>query len=151
MKTIKLSPEKYNKEVIVDDEDYDFLIKFNWNYGGSYARRKRNGKMIYMHRIIMNAPKEFEVDHINGNMLDNRKENLRICTRSQNHMNRDYPIGKSGARGVTICKKTGKFIASIRHDGVKVNIGTFNTVNEASIAYSNCALKYRGEFATAAR
>lgn len=148
MKTIKLTPEKYNKEVIVDDDDYEIYSKNSWNYGGSYARRKRNGKLIYMHRLIVSAPKHLEVDHIDGNMLNNRKENLRIVTSSQNKMNKIYKVGVSGFRGVVFNKRSNNYMAIIKQFGRRKYLGSFDTAKEASIHFESIALKFRGEFAT---
>ena len=88
------------KEAIVDDDDYEMLMEHKWHAHKQlnnkfYVERKSpidsNGKrkIIRMHRVITNAPKGMQVDHINGNTLDNRKENLRICTNQQNGMNRE--------------------------------------------------------------
>jgi len=96
-KTIPLSQ---GYEATVDDEDFEYLNQFKWNvrivYGTQYAKRNITtaiGKKttVNMHREIMKAPKNFMIDHVNGNGLDNRKENLRISTRSQNLMNSKKP------------------------------------------------------------
>ena len=96
MKTIKLTK---GYEAIVDNEDYDELMKYKWSISiskssGPYAS---NDTVGLMHRLIMKAkPHEF-VDHTYHNTLDNRKQNLRICTRSQNGANR---------KGKNKCQKT---------------------------------------------
>ena len=93
MKKIKLSKGKY---ALVDDKDYDQLSKVSWHFNDLYATRGlvSDGKLktIYLHRFIANTPKGMETDHINQNKLDNRRENLRICTSSQNRTNK----GKRG-------------------------------------------------------
>ena len=91
-KKIELSKGKC---ALVDNEDYERLMQYKWCASktkiGYYSIRKdyTSGKQktILMHRIIMDCPKGMIVDHINHNALDNRKENLRICTNSQNLMN----------------------------------------------------------------
>ena len=91
----KLSQEKF---AIVDNEDYIKLNKITWYYDyrkyGGYAKHsdKKNNTSIYMHRIILNSKNDKFVDHINGNTLDNRKINLRICTPQQSVMNRGKQI-----------------------------------------------------------
>lgn len=92
MKKIKLTQGKYAE---VDDEDFEWLSQWKWyarnNKNTWYAVRNicKNGKrkILYMHRVIMNCPKNKQIDHINHNGLDNRKINLRICTQSKNVMN----------------------------------------------------------------
>lgn len=86
MKKILLNNNNY---AIVDDEDFEFLNKFNWHKSETgYAVRCEKRKTIRMHRLIVNCPDDMLVDHINGNRLDNRKQNLRICTFNENIRNR---------------------------------------------------------------
>lgn len=101
MKKIKLTQGKY---AIVDDEDFEWLNQWKWCYCKYVIRdiilNKKN-KRIYMHRLIMNTPEKMQTDHINGNKLDNRRNNLRICTQSQNNMNRKISkLNTSGYRGI---------------------------------------------------
>jgi hypothetical protein len=88
---------------LVDDADYDWLSQWNWTAisthrkNGGYAVRMENQKMILMHRQILDAPEGAEVDHINGNGLDNRRSNLRFATRRQGQANRRlFTNSKSG-------------------------------------------------------
>lgn len=79
------------KEAIVDDEDFEKVNQYKWHSDGRYAIRyldARVGSSIRLHRFIMNARKGQQIDHINRNPLDNRKENLRFCTSSENNFNR---------------------------------------------------------------
>ena len=102
MKKIPLSQGQFS---LVDDEDFDILSKFKWYYSKgrntNYAIAANNRKLIRMHRLIMNPKKGFVIDHINGDGLDNRRENLRICSYSHNSMNSALKKGnKSGIKGV---------------------------------------------------
>jgi hypothetical protein len=94
MKEIKLTK---GKTAIVDDEDFDRLSQYKWQFAViGYARRtvyvkgKKGRQTLYMHRDILATPSDMFTDHINGNRLDNRKENLRVCTQAENNRNRRY-------------------------------------------------------------
>ncbi len=144
-------------EVLIDDEDVHLLSQFNWhlqdkNRGGFYLRTKipaKTGKWIYLHRFIMRPiDSGLCVDHINGNVLDNRKTNLRVCTRSQNQMNqRLRKDNTSGEKGVHFYKRSKKWKATIQHENKQNHLGTFLTKEAAMEAYSEAAKKYHGEFA----
>jgi hypothetical protein len=87
-------------------------------------------------------------DHINGNGLDNRIINLRICTQSQNLRNRGASINnKTGYKGVSYDKKSNKFKAQIRVNKKNITLLTTNNLIDAARAYNNAAIKYFGEFA----
>jgi len=161
MKKIKLTQNQYT---FIDDEDFDNLNQYKWfahycksveNY---YAERHNNRKekrpLILMHRIILNAPSNMEVDHINHNTLDNRKENLRICTKSQNHMNQKHRKNAiSRYKGVNLAKKEYKnkvyqyWAAHIRINGKLVFLGHFKSEIQAAKAYDKAAKELFGEFA----
>jgi hypothetical protein len=131
-KVISLSQDKV---ALVDDEDYDVLIKFKWfaskNGKTYYAIRKSK---ILMHRIISNPPLGFEIDHINGDGLDNRKENLRIVTHRENCQNKH--IEKSSKfPGVTWNKQHKKWHAHLRISGKYRYVGAFDDEIAAANAY----------------
>lgn len=89
------------KQFLFDECDIDKVEAYSWfinRYG--YPAVKHKGKTILFHRLITDAPKGIDVDHLNGNRFDNRRCNLRLATRSQNMMNRVYAKGKSGHRNV---------------------------------------------------
>lgn len=102
-----------------------------------------------MHRLIMRAKKGQILDHINGDRFDNRKENLRFCTNSQNLANRSKTsLNKSGYKGVTfIPGRLRPWRAVITYKGKYTNLGYFETKEQAALAYNKAAVKYFGEFA----
>lgn len=130
-------------------------MKDKWN---RYAIRSKyeNGKYksILMHRMIMDAPSEMQVDHINHNGLDNRKVNLRLCTNAQNCMNkRDFLRRPKNLKGVChfSVNRRGRIYkywrAQIGVAGKGIYLGCFNKADDAIKAYNNAAQKYFGEFA----
>jgi hypothetical protein len=155
MKTISLTQDKF---ALVDDEDYEWLSKFNWcvhkvngnNYvamRGYFPEPNGKEKTLLMHRSIMNPPKNMQVDHIDHNSLNNQKANLRICTHRDNQRNRRPRGGTSKYMGVCYYKQTGKFCASIRPNNKTIHLGYFTNEEDAAIVYDEAAKKYYGEFA----
>lgn len=137
---------------IVDAADYEWLSRYTWQaaYNGTkfYATtKKKRGGNIWMHRLIMNAPKGMVVDHINGNGLDNRRCNLRICTRQQNAYNSRRVSGTSQYKGVHFEKATGRWRATITCRGRHYNLGLYESEIEAARAYDRKAIELFGEFA----
>jgi len=99
-----------------------------------------------MHRLILNAPPDLKVDHINGNGLDNRKENLRLATTPQNVRNARLSLrNSSGFKGVK--RKRQKWQASIVFNGKTIRLGVFDAREDAARAYDIAALLLHGEFA----
>ena len=157
MRKIKLTQ---GQVALVDDEDYQRINQFKWFaqycpttgcYVAARSIRKPNGKRTvqYMHRVIINVPKDLWTDHENHNSLDNRKRNLRSCTMQQNARNRK-PQNRpktSKYKGVSLCKPSSKWRASINTDKRDKHIGLFNTEIEAAKIYDREAKKYFGEFA----
>jgi len=154
MKTIPLSQGRYT---IVDDDDFDYLSQFRWHvvrygYGKhEYAARnsRTDGKLriVRMHRELMQPPEGMWVDHINGDGLDNRRCNLRLCTPHQNTMNRRPSYNRfKGVQHVSYRHKE-SFIAIIQESGRVHHIGSFKTPEEAAMAYDKAALRYHGEYA----
>lgn len=151
---MKQIPLTQGKVAIVDDEDYDRLVAMGkWQIekrkNTIYATKKIlvNGvmKRVYMHSIVMQA-NGAQVDHKFGDGLDNRKENLRICTHAQNQMNRGVPSNnKSGFKGVCWHKNIKRWVAYIKVNNKNVNIGTFKDKIEAAKAYNAAAIFYHGE------
>jgi HNH endonuclease/AP2 domain len=155
MKTIQLT----NGHVAMVDDDFERINTFEWyahwdrSTDAFYAVRNSitiNGKRrtICMHREVMAAKTGEQVDHINHDALDNRKENLRVCSSSQNHANQRMRVNNtSGFKGVSWNNARGKWRASLGADGKTRHIGLFTTALEAAIAYDTEARKTFGEFA----
>lgn len=101
---------------------------------------------IYAHRLIMKAPAGWEVDHINRNPLDNRRENLRLATHSQNGANKAHPNSASGYRGVYKASKN-RWHARIKVDGRPLYLGSFGSPHDAARRFNEAAIEKYGEFA----
>lgn len=104
--------------------------------------------MILMHRFIMDCPKGMVVDHINGNPMDNRCSNLRICTQAQNSLNNRGPkfSSKSGHKGVYWHKAAQKWCAEVVLDGKKYYLGLFKKKLDAAEAYNKKAKELHDSF-----
>ena len=142
---------------IVDAEDYDWLMQRKWCFRDGYAAKtihssgsgkNRKSRTIKMHRIVNNTPDGMSTDHINGDKLDNRKCNLRVCTHRQNLSSQKKQDGRSSKyKGVSLSKENGKWIAYIKVNQVKKHLGCFTSEEDAARAYNTAATKYFGEFA----
>jgi hypothetical protein len=139
--------------VIIDACDYEKVSQYKWhaeflgNNNYCYARTKTKDGRILMHRLISGAKKGDIVDHANHLTLDNRRENIRICTRQQNAINRNsHKLSSSKYKGVHFEKETSKWSATIKTNNKSKRIGRFNTEEEAAIAYDQYARKIHGEF-----
>lgn len=131
-------------EIIIDTDDLSAVLSMRWRsktlgntkYAASHAVRGGPGARgdIYLHRYLMDAPGGLEVDHINGNGLDNRRQNLRLCTVHENRQNVDH--GRGRMRNVYHEKRTNKWFVSVTANGVKHHGGTFGDVEAAVAAAS---------------
>lgn len=142
------------KQVLVDVEDTHFVTARNWSYmitkGREYAFTKIDGKTTYLHRMIMGFPVELEVDHRNGDGLDNRRSNLRTATHAQNLANQRLQTSSaSGYKGVNFDrrKKSKPWYARTKFMGKKVWIGVFATAEEAAKAYDLKVRELYGDYA----
>lgn len=133
MKKIKLTQGKY---AIIDNEDFDLVSEYKWcavNIKGCwYATRRPNKKNPHrrMHRFILSAKDNQEIDHINRNGLDNRRLNIKICTRSENCSNRSN-WGTSKFKGVSFSKRDKRWQAYIGNRPNRKWLGLFDTEQEA--------------------
>ena len=135
---------------LVDDDDFEKLIETRWCLNGPYGYNKGRG---LMHRFILGLQKrDPQVDHINGNKLDNRKSNLRLCNNAENQMNHNSTGGKSKYRGVIWGgkhpgMKKRPWISRIKLPGQpRVFLGSFSTEIDAAKSYNEYALKHCPEF-----
>jgi hypothetical protein len=140
----------------VDSEDYPFLAQFIWHpfkHGRGTVCVARPGPKvdgknttIYLHRLVMKAEKGDVVDHINRDPLDNRLVNLRVCSHRENMLNRKGNHGSvSGFKGVAL--KRNKWRARIKVYGKEKSLGSFDTKEQAALAYNKAAAEHFGAFA----
>ncbi len=152
-------PLTKGKFAIVDPKDYKHLSKYKWFaqrgketfYAVRVGRKSeaRNGKNIWMHRVILGLDEGVFCDHINHNGLDNRKVNLRPATRSQNMCNR--PKTKSHCwskfKGVSFRVDQNRWVSEIQVDGKSMFLGYFGDEIGAAKTYDRAARKFHGQFA----
>lgn len=156
-----------NKPCYLDDIDYLIFNKLKWSLSNgkytSYARTRISGKNVFMHRLILGLTNpKILVDHKDRNGLNNQRENIRICTPSENQKNKK-PSGVSKYIGVSrhVSKRKYKnksgviieykahpaWFSSIKYNGKYICLGRFKNEEDAAKAYNEAALKYHGEFA----
>jgi hypothetical protein len=133
----------------VDAADYEWLRPWNWQICSSgYAARHEKGRLILMHRQIMQPPKGMVVDHIDGNKVNNCRFNLRVCTRKENVRNKRRRSNSSSRfKGVGYYKRSRKWCAKISCMGERIWLGYFTDEVEAARAYDRAAVEYFGEYA----
>lgn len=151
-----------------DKEDYEIISKYTWHtikkgYLRAVTNRwkdangKRHQSTVLLHKLIASQYKNLQktgsrnvIDHINGNPSDNRKVNLRIATQQENAMNQKMRSDNStGHKGVLLNKRSGRYIAVITKNHKLTRLGTFDTVEEAGVAYDDASTELFGEFTRA--
>ena len=133
---------------LVDDEDFELLSQWEWSYKGGYACKRKQGKNIWMHRLIIETPQGMQTDHIDGDGLNNQRNNLRVCTWSQNQANRGKQKNNtSGYKGVCWDKREKKWRVTICSDGIRYHVGLFVSKTEAARAYNKKAQELHKDFA----
>lgn len=142
-------PLSQGKTAIVDDGDFELVNQAKWyaklEHRVYYAMNRRLG---FLHRFILNAPSDKQVDHINGDGLDNRRANLRLASGSQNqHNSKIRSDNSSGYKGVYWDKGLKQWRAQIKSNNQFTTLGHFSDAKDAARAYDAAAIKYHGEFA----
>lgn len=142
-------------KILVSRQDYDRVSKYTWHISWNkdrtrkYARARINGKLVLMHRFILEVDSSFDVDHRNRNGLDNTRRNLRVANRSQNNANGLGKGNKNGFKG-TFFNSDGRpkpWYAQVGYEYRTVHCGSYVTPEEAARAYDRKAVELFGEFA----
>lgn len=139
-----------NKEVIFNIKHLEEIKKYRWtinNCDYCITTSKVDERYILMHRLIVDCPESLVVDHINHNTLDNRDNNLRICDQGDNLKNLKTRIdNKSGFRGISFHKRSGKWRCEMRVEGKKKWLGLYNTPEEAFKVRQAAEKEFYGEY-----
>lgn len=140
---------------VIDQEDEYLVDQYSWNavkkkLDHTYYLMSTDASHVLLHRLITGAKGKVEVDHKNGNGLDNRKQNLRIATRLQNARNRRKTHVVGGRKVTSVYKgvmwRGGKWVATIWYEGKSRHLGVYTDEIEAAIAYDKASEKHHGEF-----
>ena len=141
---------------IFDIDDYNLIKKYNWHFSGRdyigttiYNKETKKHETLMIHRLLMNVQdlswKEVVVDHINGNIYDNRKSNLRVVTQAQNSMNQKK--SKNNTSGITgVYSQNNKWCSHIKVNGTDIFLGMFDNFNDAVKVRKIAEEKYFGEY-----
>lgn len=134
---------------LIDEADFDLIAARKWyaarSTQTSYALNRRDCETVSMHRFLLAPAPGQHVDHINGNGLDNRRSNIRLCTPSQNMANSRRPKDALRQRGTR--KLGNSWVATVKFQGKAIHAGCFATPEEAARAYDAKARELHGEFA----
>ncbi len=140
---------KNGRSFLFDEEDLPVILRRTWTVGrDGYVHGTEGDKTVKLHRLIMNAPDEMVVDHINGDPSDCRKANMRIVTQHQNSMNHGPNRNSStGYKGVCFDKREQKYMAHIHPNRRMVFLGYYDDPIDAAHAYDRAASFYFGQYA----
>lgn len=148
---LQLTQHKYS---LVDSEDFETLASWSWFVVRKFVARKwkfyarRSDDCMGLHSFILKCPKGVDVDHIDGDGLNNRKHNLRICSESQNQMNRlNLTTNTSGFRGVVWDRRANKWKGTLTANKIRMHLGYFTDPIRAAKARDEAARKHHGNFA----
>ncbi len=141
--------ENQKRGILVDPADEALLRDHLWTVmPKGYVHRNVQGRTVYLHRVLLDAPSGALVDHINRKPLDNRRLNLRLASRTENNFNAGPKGGSSRFKGVTWHRNRHRWQAQIRlSTGQRRYLGLFETEEEAACAHDRAALQEHGEFA----
>lgn len=141
---VSVYPDKF---ALVSETDVERVVDIPWSlHEHGYAVASIGGRQVRMHRLIMGRGASMDIDHANGDRLDNRRENLRLATASQNMSNSKRPVGATNPyRGVRAKRR--RWGASIYHLNRNIYIGTFDSAEEAARARDAVARELHGAFA----
>lgn len=151
-------PLTKNYYLIIDEKDFNLVSKHKWRaddrhkkctvYAITDLHINKKRTTISVHRLIMKPLKTKQVDHVNGNGLDNRRCNLRVCTHSQNQMNKRPKLNSEHKfKGIFWIQKISKWKSSIYVNGKGLHLGLFSSEIKAAKAYDKSAKKHFKEFA----
>jgi HNH endonuclease len=151
MKQIRLTRDRVTQ---VDDQDFERVSQFAWyasagRRGKFYVTGRPAGKLVFLHRWLLGVESsKIEVDHRDGNSLNNQRGNLRVATRSQNNQNRrGNKTGSSRFKGVSWHRPRQRWQSYIKRDGKTRCLGYFTNEEDAARAYDLAATRCFGEFA----
>lgn len=136
---------------LIDEQDVELVSQYNWySQTGKrtrYAANKNKERLLLLHRLILGDCEA--IDHINGDGLDNRRSNLRVCSLTENNRNtRKRENTRSQYKGVVFDNSaSNKWKARVYKDGKQIVLGRFSTEEEAAVAYNKAAVIHYGEFA----
>lgn len=138
---------------LVDDSDYPLVSQHKWlyvgsGYAGRFVTRNNKKKLVYLHRFLLDAQPGQRVDHINGDRLDNRRENLRRVTLYQNQQNRKCPTHTtSGKKGVCWHRQMRKWHVRISVNGTRMHLGYYDDLETAALLYDAAARQFFNGYA----
>lgn len=137
---------------VVDAADYELVSRWKWYYHGkgyaiAHSSGRANWRMVFMHRLLLLPEPDQHIDHVNGNGLDNRRANLRLCTRAQNNANARSRGQTSRYKGVCWDQQRSSWSSKTCTNGRTVNLGRFLDEIDAARAYDAAAASIFGPFA----